>query len=119
MNETTTTQTAQEHGLAHVMPLKILGAVWIGLLIFTVVTVAATRIDLGSGNLWLALAIATTKATLVALYFMHLRYDRPFNAIVFMTAFAFFLLFVGLALMDTEAYRPDIIPGYAPAMQSP
>lgn len=119
MNETTAAQSSHDHGLAHVMPLRILAGVWIALLVLTVVTVAATKVNLGSGNLWLALAIATTKATFVALYFMHLRYDRPFNAIVFVTAFVFFLLFVGLALMDTEAYRPDLIPGYAPAMEAP
>ncbi len=47
---------------------------------------------------------------------MHLRYDRPFNAIVFVTAFVFVMLFVGLALIDTAAYKPEMIPGYAPGM---
>ena len=51
------------------------------------------------------------KASLVALYFMHLRYDRPFNAIVFVTALFFVMLFVGIALTDTAAYKPDDDPG--------
>ena len=104
------------HGLAHVMPLKVLAAVWIALLVLTFVTVAVTWVELGSLNLWIAMAIATLKASLVALYFMHLRYDRPINAIVFVTALCFVMLFVGIALTDTAAYKPEMIPGYAPEM---
>lgn len=100
----------------HVMPVKALIAVWAALVILTVVTVGATWVDLGSMNLWLAMVIATVKATLVALYFMHLRYDKPINGIVLVTALVFVMLFVGVALTDTEAYHPEIIPGYAPGM---
>jgi cytochrome c oxidase subunit IV len=111
------THDAEAHGLSHVMPVKILAGVWIALLILTFVTVAVTWVELGSLNLWIALAIATLKASLVALYFMHLRYDRPINAIVFVTALFFVMLFVGLALTDTAAYKPEMIPGYAPEVQ--
>ena len=55
----------------------------------TVATVAATWVDLGGWNLWIALGIATVKASLVALYFMHLRYDNPFYALIFVTALVF------------------------------
>ncbi len=104
------------HGLGHIVPLRVLAGVWLVLLGLTVVTVAATRVDLGGFNLWLALAIATLKASLVVLYFMHMRYDRPMNAIVFLTALLFVMLFVSFALMDTRAYEPDLIPGYAPGV---
>lgn len=104
------------HGLGHVMPAKVLLAVWATLVVLTWVTVAATRVDLGSGNLWLAMTIATFKAGLVILYFMHLRYDRPINAIIFLGTLFFVYLFVGLALMDTQHYQPDLIPGYSPGM---
>ena len=113
----TTNGKSASHGLAHVMPLWLLAAVWVGLVVLTVLTVAATRINLGGANLWIAIGIATVKASLVALYFMHLRYDRPFNAIVLITALLFVTLFVGLALTDTKAYQPEMIPGYAPAME--
>lgn len=107
---------AHGHGLAHILPLKVLAAVWIALLIFTVITVAVTWVDLGRLNLWVAMIIATVKGSLVVLYFMHLRYDRPFNAIVFLSALLFFMLFVGLALTDTAEYKPELIPGYAPGL---
>lgn len=101
----------------HVVPLWVLGAVWLTLVCLTVVTVAATWVDLGRLNLWVALAIATVKASLVALYFMHLRYDRPFNAVVFVASLLFVMLFLGLALIDTGQYQPELIPGYAPAIE--
>ncbi|OFV83458.1 MAG: hypothetical protein A2Y78_10380 [Acidobacteria bacterium RBG_13_68_16] len=102
--------------VGHVVPFKVLAAVWGTLLAFTALTVAVAGVDLGRFNLEIALAIATLKASFVLLYFMHMRYDRPMNAIVFITALLFFMLFVSLALLDSHAYAPDLIPGYAPAL---
>jgi len=104
------------HGLGHALPLPVLATVFAALLVLTVVTVAVTWVDLGRWNLWIAMVIATVKGSLVALYFMHLRYDRPINGIVLLTALLFVLLFVGLALTDTLEYAPDMIPGYAPGI---
>jgi cytochrome c oxidase subunit 4 len=98
------------------MPLKVLVAVWITLVLLTGITVGVTRLNLGGMALWVAMAIATLKATLVALYFMHLRYDRPVHLIIFLGTLLFVFLFVGMALIDTQSYQPDLIPGYAPAM---
>jgi cytochrome c oxidase subunit IV len=102
--------------LGHVVPAKVLLAVFGSLVVLTWLTVAATWVNLGSLNLWVAMGIATTKAVLVLLFFMHLRYERPVNLIVFVGTLLFVLLFVGLALMDTKSYRPDLIPGYSPGM---
>jgi len=113
--EATTADAARS--FVHVVPFRVLAAVWLALLALTVVTVAVTWVDLGHFNLWIAMAIAAVKATLVVLYFMHMRYDRPVNAIVFVTALLFVALFVSIALIDTRAYQPEVIPGYAPAME--
>ena len=99
----------------HVLPIQVLLKVWAALLFLTVLTVAVTWVNLGVLNLWVALGIATVKAIIVAMFFMHLLYDRPFNAIVFVVAIFFTLLFLGLALLDTLHYKDDLIPGYAPA----
>ena len=49
------------------------------LMVLTVVTVAISRVNLGSaGNTAIAMAVAFVKASLVALYFMHLKYERWF-----------------------------------------
>jgi cytochrome c oxidase subunit IV len=106
----------RERPLSHIMPLKVLVAVWVALVVLTGITVGATQVNLGGMALWVAMAIATLKASLVALYFMHLRYDRPVNLIFFLGALLFVFLFVGMALLDTQSYQPDLIPGYAPAM---
>jgi len=103
-------------GVAHVLPLRLLVGVLLALLALTVVTVAAVKVDLGALNLWVAMGIATAKALLVVLFFMHLAYDRPINAILFVSALLFVLLFVGFTLMDLHHYRVEMIPGYAPAL---
>jgi len=59
----------------HVIPQKIYILVFVTLLLLTLVTVDVAFYDAGWLNLYIALAIATTKATLVILYFMHLRYS--------------------------------------------
>jgi cytochrome c oxidase subunit 4 len=120
MNDTTQHEAgaaeARHAAVGHVVPFKVLAGVWGGLLVLTIVTVAVAGIDLGSANLGIALAIAVVKGSLVLLFFMHMRYDRPMNAIVFIAALLFFMLFVSLALLDTRAYAPDLIPNYAPAL---
>lgn len=101
--------TEQAHaGSAHIVPFGVLLGVFVALLVLTYLTVAARYIDLGSWNIWIALGIATIKGALVVLYFMHLRYDSPFNSIVFLTALVFMLLFLGITILDTIEYAPDI-----------
>ena len=106
----------EHRGVAHVLPLWLLLAVFGGLLGLTWLTVAVTYLDLGRLNLFVALFIAFIKALLVALYFMHLRYDRPLNGVIFIFAIFFVMLFIGIVLMDSQTYNPDLIEGYAPAI---
>ncbi len=104
------------HGVGHVVPLRVLIGVWAALMVLTWLTVEATHYDLGEFNLWIAMIIATAKATLVALYFMHLRYDKSFHSFIFICSLLFVMLFVSFALMDSLEYQPDLIPGYAPGI---
>lgn len=95
--------------IAHVMPMKVLLGVGGILLFLTAVTVWVTAVDLGrNGNLLVAMFIATIKAALVCGYFMHLKYDRPFNAMVFGCSVLFVGLFISIALLDKSEYEPDI-----------
>ena len=102
------------HGVGHIVPIKTLVATGLALLVFTLITVWAAKIDLGELNIWIALVIAVFKASLVVLFFMHLRYDRPFYGIVFLTSVAFVALFISFALTDTKEYAPDVDTGNAP-----
>ena len=99
------------HGdeIAHVTPVRLLLGVWLSLMVLTVLTVAATSVDLGGqNNLIVAMVIATVKAGLVVTYFMHLRWDRPFHALVFAGSLLFVSLFISLTLLDRSEYEGDI-----------
>jgi cytochrome c oxidase subunit 4 len=54
-----------------------------------------------------ALAIAMAKASLVVLFFMHLKYDNPVNALTFTIGSIFVVVFVAITLLDT-AFRGDL-----------
>jgi cytochrome c oxidase subunit 4 len=93
---------------AHVMsPRALLGTAG-ALLALTALTVASSRVDLGEWNVVVALAVACTKATLVALFFMHLRYESRFLAVVVLAAVLFAVLFVAFVVFDTTQYQPAI-----------
>jgi cytochrome c oxidase subunit 4 len=78
---------------------RLYAGVLAALLALTTITVSASYIDFGSPgvNVVIALAIASLKASLVALYFMHLRYDKPVLSVIFVGG----LFFLGLLLMLT------------------
>lgn len=97
-----------EHGLAHVVPVPLLLAVFAALVLLTIITVIVSTLGLGRWEIWSTLAIATVKGCLVALYFMHLRYDRPFHGLIAVTALLFVLLFLGFTIIDTSGYQADI-----------
>ncbi len=89
------------------------------LLFLTVITVGASYIDFGQGNVVIALAIATMKATLVALFFMHLAHDKPVNGLIAVAGFIFLGLFLMFDLLDITTRR-DAIPQnlHAPVVQT-
>jgi cytochrome c oxidase subunit 4 len=62
--------------LGHASPYSTYLYIFIALLVLTVLTVAVTRFDFGNWNLVVAMLIASVKAMLVALYFMHLKYEK-------------------------------------------
>lgn len=84
---------------------KTYASVLAALLVLTVITVIAAGIHFGSPsvNVIVALAIATAKASLVALFFMHLLYDSRVNAIIFLTGAVMLAIFLIFILLDVEA----------------
>jgi cytochrome c oxidase subunit 4 len=106
-----------EHGV-HISSVRLLVVVLIALMFGTWATVSVTYVDLGFLNIWIGLAIATSKAVLVGLYYMHLRWDKPFNTFVFLLAFVFLGIFIGIAMMDTGQYQDVVIPDFATAVGS-
>ena len=93
---------------------KVLAA----LLTLTVITVLAAGVDFGSGNVVIALVIASIKASLVALFFMHLRHEKPMNAIIFVSGLIFLGVFLILCMVDTGT-RDVIRPANPPRVTAP
>ena len=80
------------------------------LLVLTGITVAASYFDFGSANVVVAMFIATIKASLVALIFMHLKDDKPMNAVIFCSSLIFLSIFLGFCMLDVD-YRDKVSTG--------
>lgn len=97
------------HGFAHVATPRLLLTtffVLIGLTILTVLTAGTPLV--GQFGSVVAMTIATLKAALVAMFFMHMYWDKPINVVMFLSAFVFASLFIGFTLLDTSHYQNDI-----------
>jgi cytochrome c oxidase subunit 4 len=99
------------HGGHHIIPFKTNLNVLIALLVMTVVTVAVAQVDFGALNTIIAMAIASVKAALVLMYFMHLKYDDRSYPVVFFTAVFFLILMYGLSELDiiTRVLETDTV----------
>lgn len=97
--------TTHEHGGPRVY-IATLAA----LLVLTAITVFVAGFDFGNVNIFVAIAIATVKASLVALIFMHLRNDKPMNGIIAIAGFLFLGLLLLFCLIDFGT-RANPIPG--------
>jgi len=89
--------SANEH--AH-PTLKTYFAVFAALMLFTALTVWAAFQHLGAWNTPVALAIAVTKATLVILFFMHVRYSPKLTAIVISASLLWLAMLFVITLSD-------------------
>jgi cytochrome c oxidase subunit IV len=84
----------------HIVPLRIYFIIFTSLMVLTAVTVAVAYVDLGALNTVVALGIAVSKATLVVLYFMHLRYSPNLNKLVVAGSFLWLLIMLGITMTD-------------------
>src|SRR6187399_1438139 len=84
----------------HVAPKSMYYAVFGALILGTILTVAAAKVDMGPLNNIAMLAIACTKATLVILFFMHVRWSSRLTWVVAMSGFFWLLILFGLTMQD-------------------
>jgi cytochrome c oxidase subunit 4 len=94
--------------IGHVSPWQTLVKILAILFVLTVITVAVAQVDLGRLNVVGAIGIACVKASIVALWFMHLRYDKRFNFWIAIGSLAFVVWMVGYILFDTSLYQHNI-----------
>ncbi len=93
--------TNPEHGEHRILTPLNYAYVFAALLIGTAISVGAAYIDLGVMNPIIALAIASIKATIVILFFMHVLYQ---SHLIKMTVGAGFFTFVVLVIMTLSDY---------------
>jgi cytochrome c oxidase subunit IV len=89
-----------EHSAEHIVSPKIYAAVLTALLVGTVLTVEAAKVDLGRLNIVAALGIATIKMTLVILFFMHGKYSPRRTKLVIVAGFFWLAIMLGLTVAD-------------------
>lgn len=86
----------------HILPFKTMVNTAVALLVLTALTVGVYYIDFPDPlNTVIALGIATIKAALVCMFFMGLYWDTKFNTLVLLSAVLFFLIMIGIILLDT------------------
>ena len=100
----------------HIIPLSTYFKVFGILMFLTALTVLTAQVNLGGGlNIVLAMVIATIKASLVLMFFMHLYYDNKTNLIFFLGSILFLIIFITFTLIDV-GYRDKI---YKKGAESP
>jgi len=84
----------------HVASKSLYYTIFAALMALTAMTVGVTYVDLGNANLIVAMGIAVTKATLVVLYFMHVRWSEKLVQMTVLTALAFLMILFAFTLSD-------------------
>jgi len=80
--------------------LKSYFGVFGALMVLTVITVAVAFVDLGNLNVVVALAVAVLKATLVVLFFMHVKYSPTITKLVVVSSIVWLGILFGVTMMD-------------------
>ena len=93
----------------HIVSWKIYIAIFTALMVGTIITVWAAFQNFGPFNIVIALAIATIKANLVVLYFMHARYSPRRTHLVIICAVFWLAIMLALTLTDYQS-RPILGP---------
>jgi len=102
------THAIDEHH-EHISPLSMYFGIFGALLVLTVITVGVSFAGLGTASIYVAMFVAVIKASLVAGYFMHLKWDEKLNVLIFVASLLFMTIFFVLVSADI-GYRGQINP---------
>jgi cytochrome c oxidase subunit IV len=99
------------HSENHIVPKRVYFLIFAALIVLTWVTALVSRIDLGRWNIFVALAIAILKASLVILFFMHVKYSTRLTKFIVVCGFFWLslLLFITMADLWTRSWMG--VPG--------
>jgi len=85
---------------SHTVRTRTFILVWIALLILTGVTIAAARLQMGAWGMFANILIATTKASLVLWFFMHLKYEGRLFKLLILVPIITISIIIGLTFFD-------------------
>ena len=91
---------SDNHNQHHIVPLSTYYTIFLALMVGTALTWWVATIDLGAMNNVIMLTIAVTKATLVVLFFMHVKYGSKLTWLVVMGSVFFLIILIVLTLND-------------------
>jgi len=74
---------------------------YIALLLLAAVSVTISALNLGRVNLWGPLFIAPVQASLVVLFFMHMRHENRVLRVIFLAVLVVLALLIALTYVDT------------------
>jgi len=117
--DNTTSKSEDKHEAGHAHGPGRYFVVWILLLSFTALTVWTGHMNLGGVNLPLALTIATIKATLVVLFFMHMTEAAGTNRIIFVVSLVFLIVMLLGVFGDLLTRAEMSLPSAAPSTEGP
>jgi cytochrome c oxidase subunit 4 len=95
----------------HILSPKVYFAIFASLMLGTGITVWAAFQNFGKFNIVIALGIATVKATLVVLYFMHARYSPKRTQLVIICSVFWLAIMLALTLTDYDTRSHETQPG--------
>ena len=99
--------------MSHISPKSTYYGIFGALMVLTAVTVGVAFIDVGILNFPIAISIAVLKATLVILFFMHVKYSSQLTKLFVAMAFFFLLTLFGLTMTDYLSRGFQTYPGGA------
>ena len=95
----------------HISPKSTYYTIFGSLMVLTAITVSVAFVNLGALNFPVALSIAILKATLVILFFMHVKYSSSLTKLICGVSFFFLVLLFGLTLTDYMSRGWFVAPG--------
>jgi cytochrome c oxidase subunit IV len=89
-----------EHHTEHIVPMGVYISVFLALVALTWVTTFVSTVDLGRLNIFVALSIAIFKASLVLLFFMHVKYGTRLTKMIVLSGIYWLFLLLFIVMMD-------------------
>lgn len=100
-----------EHSNHHIVPLKTYFLIFGALMVGTALTVMVAKVDYGVWNILVAMTVAIIKATLVVLYFMHVRYSSRLTQVIVVAGVFWLAIMLVFTMQDYFTRSGWPVPG--------